>query len=83
MDSDHVPIEININQKLLPTKPTRMVMFNLKNEQGRKRVQEITSQITQFTDCLESMQSMQIQCEHLQKIVMSYCEKDSDSHVTN
>ena len=75
VDSDHVPIEINIDLKLLPTKPTRNVIFNFKNEQSRQQFQEITSHTTQFTDCFDSMQPMQIQCEDWEKMVMSYCEK--------
>ena len=75
VDSDHVPLEINIDLKLLPTKPTRNVMFNFKNEQGRERFKEITSNTCEFTDCFESMQSLQLQCEQWERKLISYCEK--------
>ena len=75
VDSDHVPIEISIDLKVIPTKPTRQVLFNFKNEQGRKLFQEITTHTNQFTKCFESMQPLQLQCEQWDKMVMSHCKK--------
>ena len=31
VDSDHVPMELNIDLKMLPTRPTRVTMFNFKD----------------------------------------------------
>ena len=75
VDCDHVPLEININLKLLPTKPIRSVKFNFRNELGREKFQELTSLTNDFTDCLESMQPLQLQFEQWEKILMTYCEK--------
>ena len=75
VDSDHVPMEINLDLKLMPTRPTRITMFNFKNVQGRECFKDLTTATTQFTDCFSSMQSLQLQCETWKRTVMSYCER--------
>ena len=35
VDSDQVPLHINLNFKIIPTRPTRIMLYNFKNEQGR------------------------------------------------
>ena len=62
VDSDHVPLELNIDLKIVPTKPTRNVLFNFKNELGRERFKELASKTSEFSDCFKSMQSLQLQC---------------------
>ena len=43
VDSDHVPIEININMKILPTRPTQNIFLNFKNKQARETFTELTT----------------------------------------
>ena len=74
VDSDHVPMELNIDLKMLPTRPTRVTMFNFKNGQGRERFKQLTTDTTEFTECFISMQPLQDQCDKRHKTVMSYCQ---------
>ena len=59
VDSDHVPMEINLDLKLLPTRPTRITMFNFKHNPGKELFRELTTETTEFTDCFDSMQTLQ------------------------
>ena len=67
MDSDHVPMQLNIDLKMLPTRPTRVTMFNFKNGQGRERFKQLTTDTTEFTECFISMQPLQDQCDKRHK----------------
>ena len=42
-DSDHVTLELCLDIKILPTQPTRNLIFNLKNEHGRQLFSKLTS----------------------------------------
>ena len=75
VDSDHVPLHINLNFKIIPTRPTRIIFYNFKNEQGRDTFRNLTSCTNSFSKCFESMQSLQVQCETWKHTLMSYCKK--------
>ena len=75
VDSDHVPVQINLNIKIIPTHPTRVSLYNFKSEQGRKTFKDLTSLTTSFTDCFKSMQTLQVQSENWKQIFESYCQK--------
>ena len=75
VDSDHVPLQINLNFKVIPTRPTRIILYNFKNEQGRDTFQNLISDINSVSKCFESMQSLQVQCETWKHTLMSYCKK--------
>ena len=75
VDSDHVPMEINLDLKLSPTRPTRITMFNFKHNPGKELFRELTTETTKFTDCFNYMQTLQYQCEIWKKTVMSHSER--------
>ena len=74
-DSDHVPLELFLNVKILPTKPTRKVMYNFKNELGRQLFKNLTSETNQFTKCFDSVQPLQKQCDQWKITLDSYCKQ--------
>ena len=43
LDSDHVPLELTLNMKILPTRPTREIIYNFKNKNGRNLFQQMIS----------------------------------------
>ena len=75
VDSDHVPLEINIDMKIVPTKPTRNIVLNLKNYQAREIFKELTTHTEEFTKCFETLQPLQEQCETWKETLESYCKK--------
>ena len=75
MDSDIVPIELNLNLKISPTKPTRKIIFDCKKEHCKQLFKQLTSEISQFTECFKTMQPLQLQCENWNKTITAYCEK--------
>ena len=68
-------IELKLNLNIVPTKPARTVLFNFKNIQGRKSFKQLTSETTEFTECFNSMQSLQLQCDKWKNTILSYCKK--------
>ena len=75
VDSDHVPLEMVIDLKIVPTRPTREIIYNFKSEQGIQLFKDITSSTKDFTNCFENMQPLQVQCEQWQTLLKSYCEQ--------
>ena len=75
VDSDHVPLEINIDMKIVPTKPTRNIVLNFKNYQAREIFKELTTHTEEFTKCFETLKPLQEQCETWKETLESYCKK--------
>ena len=75
IDSDHGAIQMNLNIKIIPTRPTRESLYNFKNEEGRKTFKDLTSNTNSFTECFKSMQPLQVQCENWKNVLESYCWK--------
>ena len=69
IDSDHVPIQINLNIKIISTRPTRVSLHNFKNEEGRKTFKDLTSNTNSFTEYFKSMQPLQVQCENWKNVL--------------
>ena len=70
-----MPVEININMKILPTRPTRNIVLNFKNQQARDKFKEVTTNTLEFTKCFESLQPLQEQCDIWKQLLESYCKK--------
>ena len=75
VDSDHVPLELKLDLKHIPTKPARVVLYDNKNRDGQKRFKDLTSETQEFTDCFNSLQPLLDQCDDWLSSVHSYCEK--------
>ena len=75
VDSDHVPVQMNLNIKIIPTRPTRVSLYDFKNEQGRQSFKHLTSNTNSFSKCFESMQPLQVQRENWKQTLESYCQK--------
>ena len=75
VDSDHMLLEMHLDLKVIPTKPTRTILYNFKSEQGRKIFKELTTITSDFTNCFESRQPLQFQCEEWKNLLQSYCKK--------
>ena len=75
VDSDHVPMEINLNLKIIPTRPTRVVVYNFKDETARQVFKNSTTFTQEFTGSLQSADSLQDQCENWKKLLEKHCEK--------
>ena len=75
VDSDHMFLELNLDLKVLPTRPTRNIVYNFKCEQGMRIFKELTTSTSEFTECFTSMQPLQIQSEKWRSVLKSYCEK--------
>ena len=69
VDSDHVPLELNLNLKIFPTKPTRVVIYNFKDERARNIFQNSTTFTKEFTNSFRSNESIQGQCENWKKLL--------------
>ena len=52
VDSDHVPIEIEIDIKIIPTRPTKENIFNFNNLRGRELFKNLTTETHDFTQYL-------------------------------
>ena len=48
VDSDHVPIEMNLDLKILPTHPTRSTIYNFKSQQGRDTLRNLLVKLMIF-----------------------------------
>ena len=66
---------MNLDLKIVPTKPTRNIVFNFKSEQGRQIFKELTISTSDFKEYFTSMQPLQIQSEKWRSTFKSYCEK--------
>ena len=75
VDSDHVPIEMNLDLKILPTHPIRSTIYNFKSQQGRDTFKKLTSETNDFSKCFQSTQSLQVQSELWKQTLESYCQK--------
>ena len=75
VDSDHVLLEMDLDFKFIPTKPTRTILFNFKSEQGRILFRKLTTETNDFTSCFLFMQPLQIQCAKWNNLLQSYCHK--------
>ena len=75
VDSDHVPLEMNLDLKVIPTRPTRSIVYNFKNEQGRNTFTKLTSETIDFSNCFLSVQPLQNQCELWKQTLETYCKK--------
>ena len=74
-DSENVPIEMSLSLNIFPTRVTREIIYNFKNEQGRETFKKLTSEANQFTHIFECMQSLQNKCEEWQKTVETCCKQ--------
>ena len=75
VDSDHVPIEMELDIKILPTRPTRETIYNFKNLRGREIFRNLTTKTNDFTDIFSSMEPLLEQCEKWKIMLDSYCKR--------
>ena len=75
VDSDHVPMEINLDFKIFPTQQTRVVMYNFKNERGKEIFKRSTTDTSDFTNIFESKSSLQDQCQNWKNMLETHCKK--------
>ena len=71
VDSDHMFLELNLDLKVLPTRPTRNIVYNFKCEQGMRIFKELTTSTSEFTECFTSMQPLQIQSKKWKSVLKS------------
>ena len=64
VDNDHLPMEINLDLKILPIKPTKIVVYNFKDEGAITIFKNNTTDTNNFTNCFNSMLSLQDQCKN-------------------
>ena len=70
-----MPLQINLNIKKIPTRPTRVTLLNLKNEHGRETFKNLTSNSNIFSKCFESIHPLQVQCDIWKHTLMTYCQQ--------
>ena len=75
VDSDHVTMILNMNQNVLPQKPQKVVMLDLKKLNGKILFTKSTSETNEFTDCFNNVLPLLEQCEKWHKTLQSYCSK--------
>ena len=75
VDSDHVPIELDLDIKVIPTRPARETIYNFKNLKGREMFQNLTTETKDFTHIFDSMEPLLVQCEQWKLKLESYCKK--------
>ena len=75
VNSDHMVIEINLNIKIPPTRPTRVTIYNFNDQQARDNFKSLTSETCRFTECFKSLQPLQVQCEDWKQTLSAYCKK--------
>ena len=73
VDSDHTPIEMNLNIIFFLTKQTRNIIFNYKSQKGIQLFQELTTFIEDFTNCFTSIQSLKTQNSKWKYFFKLYC----------
>ena len=63
VDSDHVPMELSLDLKILPARPTRVVIYNFKDEGARQVFKHSTTGTEDFTNVFNTTESILIQCK--------------------
>ena len=74
VDSDHRVFKMDLDLKIIPTRPTRSILYNFKSSQGRYIFRNLISETKDFTSCFNSMQPLQYQCEKWKDVLQSYCK---------
>jgi hypothetical protein len=75
VDSDHVPLELTLDMKILPTRPTRVVVYNFKNKNGQNLFKQMTGNTEEFTNCFISEEPLLVQCDMWKKVLEARCKK--------
>ena len=75
VDSDHMTVELDLDLKIIPTQPTRSILYNFKNEEARSLFKNLTSKSKEFTKCFDTVQTLPEQCDRWKKTLESYCKK--------
>ena len=75
VDSDHMVIELSLNMKVLPTRPTREIIYNFKNKEGQQIFKHNTSDTNEFSNCFSSVEPLLVQCDRWKNILEAHCKK--------
>ena len=75
VDSDHMVIELTLNMKVLPTRPTREIIYNFKNKEGQQIFKHNTSDTNEFSNCFSSVEPLLVQCDRWKNILEAQCKK--------
>ena len=75
VDSDHVPIEMEIDIKINPTRPTRENILNFNNLRGREVFKNLTTETHDFTQIFNSMEPLLEQCKKWKVKLEAYCKR--------
>ena len=75
VDSDHMVVELTLNMKVLPTRPTREIIYNFKNLNGQQVFKQNTSDTHEFSTCFNSVEPLLVQCEKWKHILEAHCKK--------
>ena len=75
VDSDHVPLELTLDMKIPPTRPTRVVVYNFNNKNGQNLFKQMTGNTEEFTNCFISEEPLLVQCDMWKKVLEAHCKK--------
>ena len=75
VDSDHFTEYMDLNIEVEVEKPSRVEIFNFKEEEAQVKFKRLTSETTDFTRCFEDGTPLLKQIDHWQQVLKTYCSK--------
>ena len=74
VDSDHVTLMLKMNLNVLPNKPQRVEMLDLRNTEGKILFKKKTTETSEFTAFFKNMLPLLKNCERWNYILKAHCK---------
>ena len=74
-DTDHNTLYMDVDLKILTTKPVRREIWNFKNKESQETFKKETSETADFTNCFRNELNLEKQVQNWKNILFSKCNK--------
>ena len=74
IDTDHVPVILQVNLMFSSEKPERTEIFNFNDEKGLQKFHKFTSQTSEFTNCFNNKDPLEVQINNWSKVLKTCCK---------
>ena len=75
VNSDHLPLKMNVDLQAFPCKKEKKEMLNFKDEEGQNIFRDITTNTSSFTDCFTNEHKVSKEAEEWMTVLKTHAKK--------
>ena len=75
IDTDHMTTTLKLDLKVNPVKPSKILIYNFRNQKGQEIFKDSTTNTKDFTRCFMSDEPVDAQAEKWIKVLFAHCAK--------